>query len=901
MAKKTDILEEMKGQARVFRVDRDAIIIYTGRDKSDIQPFIRVGAGDNIPHGLLKHIENVIIPESDLWNMGLEMAWQDASLKQGVDHIQYVGNKDMVNQVYLYTRFSEKDDEYHKKTVKLLPYKKTKLTDTKEKSYINFFSNGNMNIQVHGSKVVDFENFIRSKINLDKEYDLMNKSQRKMKLRGKEGVGFVFFGTEDGLTPSMLWNLDGNGAFLNPTHEYPYTLFENMLDVDNLFMATTSNPYNSGFIEAIRRKNISGDPISAYCPFPDQALPLKKLYKNTQVQFIDDAKVLPGHKNTTYYVSKSGSHGLFSIKLAEKAEEPVKILFPLGLGRKITKTFDYAKGPYDLEFASVNSSADINGSSLSHMQIHFQGNMKPQSYLNLKLDDNSFPVIQGAEYKMHYTENHNSIAEMYLSSFKGTGFEENIPALYRYVISGNQDDKALRDILISLRKTKVPQSVYHRVNLHEFFRFLKNQPAFSVSMKPIFQKTIDRIQSRFGFRKIKVKDLVMLEGLYTEVDIVFDGGLGTYVLCREVERNDPFQFQFPPDSQAFDLLQGEYKSLLKQQNRVLDKMDIEAPGFRPALEMMEKIFEDRKGMVEERARLGELLEHLGMSFDPEVEKRTFLSYLPNPLQKFFRSLDPVALKDRVYTKIEPVVENFRNFRAAFFLLPFFLIFAAGAFFFMQTDMNFLKMDGTSEHTAVELENEANRVPEGEAVTEAQPGNTETALNQPVDEGAQNQPVENAAVSEEEGGFFSTIASWFSSEDKTSNILSANGDTPEEIAAVSVLPGEIQEDVYVPGEDAIQNDPVETMQYANALAIRNGFTPIHNPPEARLRDPDMVFPGDRLKLPDGRLLRIIKGETIWMVSKRHYKKDFARILILEKQIVSSDDAKKKIYLLKSVNS
>ena len=103
---------------------------------------------------------------------------------------------------------------------------------------------------------------------------------------------------------------------------------------------------------------------------------------------------------------------------------------------------------------------------------------------------------------------------------------------------------------------------------------------------------------------------------------------------------------------------------------------------------------------------------------------------------------------------------------------------------------------------------------------------------------------------------------------------------------------MQSDVYVPGENSIKDNPVEVMQYANALATQNGFTSINHPPSPDLRDPDMVFPGDKLKLPDGRLLQIIMGETIWKVAGIQYKKDYARLLILERQILSSDDAKKK---------
>ena len=682
MTKKTELLEEMKGQTRAFRIDRDTLIIYTGRDKSDLQPFVRIGAGDDIPHGILPHIENVVVPESNLWNLGLEMAWQNASLQQGVKYIRYVGGKDRVSQLYNYTRISEKDDENHREKVKLLPYAKTSLQNVKEKSFITFFTGGNMNVQVNGSKVIDFENYTRSKIGLDKEYDLMIKVQSKMDLRAKNGLSFIFYGTEDGRVPSILWNMDGEGMFMNPIHEYPYALFESLLRVDNISMVTTSNPYGPGFVEAIRRQNALKSQIGMYCPFPEQSMAMKKLYSHCRINIIVDAKTLPFHKSTTYYVSKSGSHGLLSMKMADKAEEPVKILIPLGLGKKISKSFDYAKGPFDLAFTAANVKGDLQVAKDARLKIHYQGKMKPQSYLGLRLEECVYPAVPNAEYKMLYTEDSNSITNMLIGSIEGSGFEENVHALSNYILSGERDESKLREILTILRKTKVPQSVFHRINLHELFRFLKNHSAYDVSVKPIFQKAIDRIQSRFGLRKIKVKDLISMQGIFMEVEVIFDGGIETYLLYRNVEKNIPFALQFPPRSGDFDFMADHYKAILKQQNKILDKMQTEVPGYRAAVEMMEKLMEDRKLMFEERVRLGELLDLLGMTFQPQPQSRysIFLSYLPESIQKFFANMNLRKTLDGMYAKIEPFIENLKNLRTAYFLIPLFLILAGGFFF-----------------------------------------------------------------------------------------------------------------------------------------------------------------------------------------------------------------------------
>ncbi|MBI3395082.1 MAG: hypothetical protein HY042_04540, partial [Spirochaetia bacterium] len=47
---------------------------------------------------------------------------------------------------------------------------------------------------------------------------------------------------------------------------------------------------------------------------------------------------------------------------------------------------------------------------------------------------------------------------------------------------------------------------------------------------------------------------------------------------------------------------------------------------------------------------------------------------------------------------------------------------------------------------------------------------------------------------------------------------------------------------------------------------------------------------RLKLPDGRIMPIQKGQSIWEVAEKQYKKDYARLKILDIQF--EDNWKKK---------
>lgn len=81
---------------------------------------------------------------------------------------------------------------------------------------------------------------------------------------------------------------------------------------------------------------------------------------------------------------------------------------------------------------------------------------------------------------------------------------------------------------------------------------------------------------------------------------------------------------------------------------------------------------------------------------------------------------------------------------------------------------------------------------------------------------------------------------------------------------------------------------ELFAYANMLAVKNGFSPIaEQQPE---KDPDLVLPGDRLVLPDGRLLQVESGQYIYDIAAKEYRRDMARIGVLERQI----DVLKSVY-------
>jgi hypothetical protein len=78
---------------------------------------------------------------------------------------------------------------------------------------------------------------------------------------------------------------------------------------------------------------------------------------------------------------------------------------------------------------------------------------------------------------------------------------------------------------------------------------------------------------------------------------------------------------------------------------------------------------------------------------------------------------------------------------------------------------------------------------------------------------------------------------------------------------------------------ISGSPVEITvldiyNLVNVVAAASGFRRLDEAPNNR-RDPNLIFPGDALSLPEGNGHSVVKGDTIWWVSARFIKAQLNR--------------------------
>jgi hypothetical protein len=84
-----------KDSDRIFMVDPECFIIFTGSTLDDQQPFIRIGNWFDMPAGLIPLIENIIIPDRMIGNPAYEQFSID------VDYLptnRYIGSRGLVKR-----------------------------------------------------------------------------------------------------------------------------------------------------------------------------------------------------------------------------------------------------------------------------------------------------------------------------------------------------------------------------------------------------------------------------------------------------------------------------------------------------------------------------------------------------------------------------------------------------------------------------------------------------------------------------------------------------------------------------------------------------------------------------------------------------------------------------------
>lgn len=693
---------ELRGTERVFQIDRDTILIYTGLHLEDIRPFSRIGAGYQLPAHLLPYIEHVILPEKHLWNIGVEDAWLRAGIDMGVGKITYVGSKERVTQLHRYfdieSYMQQKAKEAREKArekgqdrkndempaelpVKYEVYQAPQRgEDTKNKCLITYLATGDFQVSVGSSKVLDSGSYFRARLGIDREYALMSKVLAKSTQPLSKGFGFIPFASEDFC--SVLWNFQSSLLFYEPVPEYHYRLFEAGIDPDRVSMAISRSVYQPGFVELMRRADITRRTVGISAPDSEKLGLIKRIFQFAQPKLFSEGGALPLARSVSYFESRTRSHGAFVFRTRDDAEHPIQVIFPF-MKTKSSRSFDFVKGPFDLELTVVDEPSQLKEESASQATLLSRGRISDKAWKKLHLGTWQYPAVPGCEYQFRQVLSVDEWTDAAQAVLSGTEFEAPVLDIMKNISSASELT-AIRDNLYIIRTQAVPRDPVLLLNLSGILNAIYR----TLMRLPIEDRTVidlaSKVAARYNSSKLHIGDLDAYAGLL-QFDVIVMSGLYTVLLAHQRNPRLHVQIEYPPSPDTVLEFEKDYRKYMRSQQKIVDKMG--TVEDRAVMEFLEKLFEEALFYGRERQRLQELFEALQPgAVDVNVrEGLPFYMKLPYWLRIVVQTLRIpemvdwfVNLKVRLLTGKRPSVPGASiQGKAALMLLGFGLLLAAG--------------------------------------------------------------------------------------------------------------------------------------------------------------------------------------------------------------------------------
>ncbi len=654
---------ELRGNDRVFQIHRDLIIIYTGLHLEDFRPFARIGASYDFPVFITSMVENVLLPERHIWNIGLEEMWLRSVIETGESKIKYVGSKEILSNLNKYFDL-ESYYSHNKKNQSLqLPveYKvyqpPNQQENIKERSSIIYLHTGDYQVLVNGNRVIDSGNYFRSRLTIDKEYSYLKKILEKIGSQQMvKGFSFVVFNKD---IFSAVFNFNGELLAINPLEEMHFRLFELQIDPDRIKMAVTTSPYLPGFVELFRRADILESEIAVSYPDIEKLTYLKRIYFLARPKFFSDASTLPYARYVNYYESKTKSHAVLAFRVRDDIEQQIKILFPFLSIDKISRNFDYIKGPFDIEFFRLDDIKQLKELNFSNFYYIYQGDIVDKKWLSLRLNKNIFPVIPGTEFSLHQIVELEEVIDLIKRLFENTVFGDLLVNLASKISSFQSAEELLsiKDDLYLIRTQPIPADKVILYNLAETLKMLYNFANYYQELPKEVNSLFIKVLNRFSHSKVKLEEIYNL--LQTvKVSIFVKTGEFVFNLIEEREPLWRISIQYPPDSYNALELEKEYRRYLKEQNKVIDK-GLASQNERFFLEFLEKLLEERIFYNEQIIRLQNLvdilkpgLETIASSMISKDKKIPFHMKLPYWLRIVVEKLRIPQLVDYILMKVE---------------------------------------------------------------------------------------------------------------------------------------------------------------------------------------------------------------------------------------------------------
>ena len=272
---------------RLFIVDTECFIIFTGESLNDERPFIRIGTWYDLPVEIISLVENIIVSDRILGNPSYEQFNIDV---RRLETNRYIGGESILKRFLEYQRIFGLDltNVSLVNIEKDIPELSSQKNVSDRDQFIGiFYSDGNIKIDHGGNNIFDLNTINRENLN---NAEILNRISSNSKNTDRyKGAGLVI--------------IDNNPIFYQKgyftSYQFPDKCQQDfsILQIDPNYirelLLPSQNLINiSGFMKF---KNQRGGKIKLYSDNSEQIELIKKLFKNATVA---DEKFSNLHVNT---------------------------------------------------------------------------------------------------------------------------------------------------------------------------------------------------------------------------------------------------------------------------------------------------------------------------------------------------------------------------------------------------------------------------------------------------------------------------------------------------------------------------------------------------------------------------------------------------------------------------
>jgi hypothetical protein len=282
----TDIIKN--NSDRLFIVDTECFIIFTGGSLNDERPFIRIGTWYDLPVEIIPLVENIIVSDRILGNPSYEQFNIDV---RHLEANRYIGGESILKRFLEYQRIFGLDltNVSLVNIEKDLPELSSQKNVSDRDQFIGiFYSDGNIKIDHGGKNIFDLNTINRENLN---NAEILNRISSNSKNTDRyKGAGLVI--------------IDNNPVFYQKGYFTSYQFPDkcqsdfSVLQIDPSYirelLLPSQNLINiSGFMKF---KNQRSGKIKLYSDNTEQIELIKKLFKNA---IVSDEKFSSLHINTS--------------------------------------------------------------------------------------------------------------------------------------------------------------------------------------------------------------------------------------------------------------------------------------------------------------------------------------------------------------------------------------------------------------------------------------------------------------------------------------------------------------------------------------------------------------------------------------------------------------------------